>query len=77
MADPKSAPPARRARKERGGEQHRPSLEFTRKNLYLMGLAALSVVVGYALLAARVLDLASVLLVVGYLVLFPVAIIAK
>jgi hypothetical protein len=77
MADPKTAPPARRVRKDKLGESVKPSLEFHRKNLYLMGLAALSVILGYVLMGARVLDLGCLLLVVGYLVLFPVAVMVK
>lgn len=77
MADLKSSAAPRRARKEKSGEFHKPSLEFSRKNLYLMGLAAAVVILGYVLLGAKQLDVASVLLVVGYLVLFPVAIMVK
>jgi hypothetical protein len=77
MADPRTSQPARRARKERPGEPVKPSLEFHRKNLYLMGLAALSVGLGYVFLGVRLLDLGSILLVVGYLVLFPVAVMVK
>jgi hypothetical protein len=77
MADPKTSPQIRRAPRGKLGEAVKPSLEFHRKNLYLMGLAAITVVLGYVLLGARVLDLGSLLLVVGYLVLFPVAVMIK
>jgi hypothetical protein len=77
MAAPKPPSKAGRARREKPGAPLKPSLEFHRKNLYLMGLAAVSVILGYVLLGVRVLDLGSFLLVAGYLVLFPVAIMVK
>ncbi|HVP39232.1 MAG TPA: hypothetical protein VMS93_08625 [Candidatus Saccharimonadales bacterium] len=79
MADPKGVSKVARARREKVPPlpKPKPSLEFHRKNLYLMALAALSVVLGYVLLGARSLDLAALFLVAGYLVLFPVAIMVK
>lgn len=61
-----------RARKKPRKEQ---SLKFTLKNLWfaLGGLA--TIVTGYALLAAGSISLAPVLLVLGYVVLLPLAII--
>jgi hypothetical protein len=77
MADPKTSPQIRRVPRAKLAEAVKPSLEFHRKNLYMMGLAAISVVLGYVLLGARMLDLGSFLLVLGYLVLIPVAVMIK
>jgi hypothetical protein len=55
----------------------RPSIDFHRKNLYLMILASVTIIAGYVLLAAGNEDQASILLVVGYLGLIPFAILAK
>ena len=46
-------------------------LKFGRKNVVLLGLAVLSLGVGYSLLAQGNTTLAPVLLVLGYCVLFP------
>jgi len=77
MADPKGSAGARKGRAGKVGEAVKPSLGLTRKNLYLMVLAASSVVLGFVLLAAHALDLGAFFLVAGYLVLFPVAIMVK
>jgi len=45
-----------------------------RRNLFVLAAAVLSLVAGYALLNAGSTSLAAVLLVVGYCVLFPLAI---
>ncbi len=74
MAEPKSKA-ARKARKS--GEAVRPSINFHKKNLYLLLVAAVTVIIGYVLLAAGDMHIAATLLVVGYLGLFPYAIIAK
>jgi hypothetical protein len=47
---------------------------FGRRNLIVFAAAALCVVAGYAVLAAGRPSLAAVLLVLGYCVLFPLAI---
>ena len=59
--------------RKRGAE---PTLKFTRVNLWfaLGGLAA--IVAGYYLLGQGSITLAPVLLVLGYVVLLPLAIIA-
>lgn len=54
-----------------------PSLHFTRKNAWMAGVAAATVVAGYLLLGKGDMHLASFLLVAGYLVLFPLAIVVK
>ena len=45
-----------------------------RRNLVVLALAIVALVAGYALLRAGSTSLAAVLLVVGYCVLFPLAI---
>jgi hypothetical protein len=45
-----------------------------RRNLLVLALAVITLVAGYALLQAGSTSLAAVLLVVGYCVLFPLAI---
>lgn len=45
-----------------------------RRNLVVLALAIVTLVAGYALLKAGSTSLAAVLLVVGYCVLFPLAI---
>lgn len=67
--------PARRPKKV--SAPLRPSIDFHRKNLYLMILAVVTIVTGYVLLAAGNEDQASILLVVGYLGMIPFAIVAK
>ena len=75
MAEPRVKPPGRRSRK--AGTPVQPSLRFHRKNLYLLALATASLVFGYVLLAAGNTHFAALLLVAGYLVLFPVALLIK
>lgn len=79
-----SAPPRPRvrpsaaSRKPAKGQAHLvPSLHFTRKNMLFFGIALAVLLLGYVLLAAGNMDLASVLLVVGYLVLVPLSIVVK
>jgi hypothetical protein len=45
-----------------------------RRNLVVLAAAVITLIVGYALLKAGSTSLAAVLLVVGYCVLFPLAI---
>jgi hypothetical protein len=47
---------------------------FGRRNVILFAVAALTLVAGYALLKGGSASLAAVLLVLGYCVLFPLAI---
>ena len=75
MADPRPKAAARRPKKS--GEAVRPSINFHKKNLYLLLVAAVTVIIGYVLLASGNKDVAALLLVVGYLGVFPYAIIAK
>jgi hypothetical protein len=52
-----------------------PSLRFSPVNLGLAGAGLVSLVLGYWLLAGGSVTLAPLLLVLGYVVLFPLAII--
>ncbi len=66
---------SRRANRRRNGGRRRDaeSLRFSRKN-GILGLAGLLVIVlGYVLLAQGSITAAPLLLVVGYLVLLPLA----
>lgn len=54
-----------------------PTLSFSRANAIWLGVGAVAVVVGYALLARGSTTLAPILLVIGYCVLFPIGIIKK
>ena len=53
-----------------------PTLKFTRVNLWFAVGGLLAISAGYYLLGAGSITLAPVLLVVGYVVLLPLAIIA-
>lgn len=50
-------------------------LPFGRTNYLLMGLALVSIIVGYILLGSGSITMAPILLVLGYCVLFPAGII--
>ena len=54
----------------------RPATVFPRRNLVLFAAAVLTVIAGYAVLKSGSPEAASVLLVVGYCVLLPLALIA-
>jgi hypothetical protein len=49
---------------------------FSRRNLVLLAVAIVTIGAGYAVLVGGSAGMAAVLLVVGYCVLFPVALIA-
>ncbi len=57
------------------GDGSTPSLHFSPVNLSLGGAGLLALVVGYWLLAGGSVTLAPLLLVLGYVVLLPLAII--
>ena len=56
----------------------RPATLFTRRNLLLLGVALLTLVAGYAVLVSgsSAASAAAVLLVIGYCILFPLALLA-
>ncbi len=49
---------------------------FPRRNLILFGVALATLVAGYAVLSSGSAEAASVLLVIGYCVLLPLALVA-
>ncbi len=52
-------------------------IKFNNRNWLFFGLGALSSVVGFILLASGSIVLAPILLVIGYLVFFPLGILLK
>ncbi len=54
----------------------RPSGLFTRRTVLLAALALLTMAGGYGLLVGGNASMAAVLLVIGYVVLFPLALLA-
>ncbi len=73
--------PAEIRRQRRPGQRpaEPPSVEipFGKKNYVLFGIAALTIVAGYIALSKGSITLAPILLLLGYLVLIPMAILAK
>ncbi|UCD06391.1 MAG: hypothetical protein JSV98_03955 [candidate division WOR-3 bacterium] len=53
------------------------TVKFSQKNLIFFGIGLLLVVVGFILLAAGDIVFAPILLIVGYLVFFPLGILLK
>lgn len=53
-----------------------PTLKFTRVNMWFAVAALAAIVAGYSLLGQGSITLAPVLLVIGYVVFLPLAIIA-
>lgn len=54
----------------------RPLTLFTRRTFLLLGVALATIAAGYALLVSGSASAAAVLLVLGYCVLFPLALLA-
>ena len=70
----------RRGRRPTGPKPVAPpgaELPFGRKNYILFGVAAVIIVAGYIALAQGSITLAPILLLLGYLVVIPWAILAK
>lgn len=70
----------RRAKRTTGPKPAAPpsaELPFGRRNYVLFGVAALLIVAGYVALARGSITLAPILLLLGYLVVIPWAILAK
>lgn len=63
------------AKKERKPEE--PGLGFTKKNYALFGIGLVTIALGFLTLARGSITLAPILLVLGYCVLIPVAILLK
>lgn len=70
-------------RRQRRGPGQRPAeppdvdLPFGKKNYMLFGVAALVIIAGYVALSNGSITVAPILLLLGYLVLIPIAILAK
>ena len=73
--------PTKPARPTRSASQPatppRPTLSVSRANAIWLGAAAVSIAIGYLLLARGDMGIAPVLLVLGYCVLLPIGIIKK
>jgi uncharacterized membrane protein len=52
-------------------------VKFNRKNMLFFGVGVLSVLIGFIMLASGSIVLAPILLVLGYLVFFPLGILLK
>jgi hypothetical protein len=52
-----------------------PATQFSRRNMLILAVAVITIGAGYAVLNGGSAEVASVLLVVGYCVLFPLALI--
>ncbi len=63
------------AKKKKNGRQQDAALQFSRVNLILAAAALVTVSLGYFLLANGSINAAPLLLVLGYVVLIPLAII--
>ena len=70
-------------RRQRRGPGQRPveppdvEIPFGKKNYILFGIAAVAIVAGYIALSKGSITLAPILLLLGYLVLIPMAILAR
>jgi hypothetical protein len=53
------------------------TVDFSKKNVLFFGIGLILIIVGFILLAAGDIVLAPILLVVGYLVFFPLGILLK
>jgi len=73
------------AQKDRKKRKEKPArkegvlatVDFTKKNTLFFGIGLVVVVAGFILLAAGDIILAPILLVIGYLVFFPLGILLK
>ena len=74
-----SSPPtyARGATPARGAVPARPTVSFSRTNAIWLGAAAVSIVLGYVLLAQGMTTLPAFLLVLGCCALLPIGIVKK
>jgi len=74
---------AKKDRKERKEQAQAKKTEvlmdvkFTKKNMLFFGVGVLSVLIGFIMLASGSIVLAPILLVLGYLVFFPLGILLK
>lgn len=75
MAKPTTKTTRKEAAEPAGTEEIR--WPFGRKNYLMFGIALLVIIIGYVLLAQGSITMAPLLLVIGYCVLVPVAIMVK
>lgn len=71
------SPAPREARRAGGLAHHHQEIDFRRKNWLLFGGGILSIVLGFLLLSSGDITLAPLLLLLGYLVLVPWALVAR
>jgi hypothetical protein len=73
-----NSPPTKRqsAKKKEKGEK-RSTVSFSRENFAILGAALVSIAAGFGLLASGSITAAPILLVLGYCVLVPIAIVLK
>ena len=64
-------------RRRAAGASDSAVLRFTRKNYFVLAAGCVVITVGYLLLARGSITLAPILLILGYCVLIPVAIMLK
>ena len=65
------------AAKKKGKAERRGTVHLSRYNFYIFGAALVSIASGFGLLARGSITAAPILLVLGYCVLVPVAILLK
>lgn len=75
-ADTKSTP-SPRSKTGPAAPKARPNIQFGTKNWILLGVGILTIIAGYLFLAKGSITIAPILLVAGYCVLIPVAILVK
>ena len=68
---------AKKEKKKEKTQQVLVDVKFKRKNLLFFGIGLILVVAGFILLATGDIVIAPILLVVGYLVFFPLGILIK
>lgn len=66
----------KKEKKERKQEQL-IDVKFTKKNMLFFGIGVVLVIIGFILLAAGDIVFAPILLILGYLVFFPLGILLK
>jgi uncharacterized membrane protein HdeD (DUF308 family) len=75
--DQKAKPVKKSESSKSGGRKISETLGFGKVNYYLMVLGLVFIVIGYIALASGSITLAPIMLVLGYCVILPVAILIK
>ena len=80
----KRKPPKRRQKTEKQPptqsppkKKERPQIALTKKNYIIMGIGLATIIAGFITLSGGSMTLAPLLLVVGYCVLIPIALLVK